>query len=153
MLKTTICLIVIAALFTGCEEQTHKNNYAEFALLSENQFTLTIDRVANGPEVQFPADSLKEGDYIATNEEIQYEINFSENGQTVTIESLENETVSGHRTNDGETSRRYDLNEGLFAGGRFIIWISNGQFEAEYTIYGSGIPIVRSERGVLAGPR
>jgi hypothetical protein len=99
--------------------------------------------------VQFPRDSLKESDYTATSEDIQYEITFSENGRIVTIESTETGSVVGERSNDGETSKRYELDEGLFAGGRFIIWISNGHFEAEYTIYGSGVPIIRSERGRL----
>jgi hypothetical protein len=151
MLKSTVSLFVIAALFTGCEEQARKNYNAEFSLLSENLFTLTIDRVANGPDVQFPADSLTESDYTAIEDDIRYEVTFSENGQAVTIESLETGTVSGERINDGETSRRYELDGGLFAGGRFIIWISNGQFEAEYTVYGSGVPIIRSERGKLTG--
>ena len=50
---------------------------------------------------------------------------------------------------DTEEYKKYDLDKGLFAGGRFFVWITEGQFEAEYTIYGSGVPIIRSERGYL----
>jgi hypothetical protein len=149
MRKICAGLVILAALFGGCEEQAHKNDAAAFSLLSDHTFMLTVDRVAQGPDVQFPHDSLIESDYTPTTEEIRYEITFSENGQTVAIESIENETVTGERSNDGETSKRYELDEGLFAGGRFIIWISNGHFEAEYTVYGSGVPIIRSERGKL----
>jgi hypothetical protein len=149
MRKICVNLVIIAVLFSGCEKQSHKTETAAFSLLSENTFILTIDRIANGPDVQFPGDSLKESDFTATDEDIHYGITFSENGRIITIESTVTDTVSGERANDGEASKRYELDEGLFAGGRFIIWISNGSFEAEYTVYGSGVPIIRSERGKL----
>jgi len=98
------------------------------------------------PNVQFPRDNLQESDYITTNEEISYDLIFSEDGQIVTIEPG---SVSGEIINDREEFKLYELVEGLFAGGRFVIWISHKDFEAEYTIYGSGIPIIRSERGKL----
>jgi hypothetical protein len=41
------------------------------------------------------------------------------------------------------------LTKNLFAGGRFVVWSSDGGFEAEYTVYGSGVPIISSERGPL----
>jgi len=41
--------------------------------------------------------------------------------------------------------RRFDLQKGVFAGGRFVV---RGD-EGEVTIYGSGVPIVSSERGKL----
>jgi hypothetical protein len=41
--------------------------------------------------------------------------------------------------------RRFELDEGAFAGGRFVI---RGD-EAELTMFGSGVPVVSSERGKL----
>ncbi len=58
-------------------------------------------------------------------------------------------SISGQKTNDGGESRFYELDEGVFAGGRFVIWTNNDSFEVELTIYGSGIPVVKSERGYL----
>jgi hypothetical protein len=144
-----IGVFILLIIFAGCEERQNSKT-VEFAQLAENTYSLTINRVAQNPEVQFPADSLKESDYTVTDEEINYEITFSEGGQNILIESLGNDSVSGERVNNGETSKRYELNDGLFAGGRFLIWIINGHFEAEYTVYGSGVPIIRSERGILS---
>jgi hypothetical protein len=149
MRKIPVSLFIVAVCFSGCEEQSHHNEPAAFSLLRENTFILTIDRVANGPDVQFPGDSLRDSDFTATDEDIHYEVTFSENGRIITIETIVKDTVGGERVNDGEASKRYALDEGLFAGGRFIVWISNGSFEAEYTVYGSGVPIIRSERGKL----
>jgi hypothetical protein len=149
MEKIRIGLAIFAVLFTSCEEQENKKDVTKFSLLGEKTFIFKIDRVASGPNVQFPHDILQESDYTETNEGIQYEITFLENDRIVTIESSGTGSVSGERSNDGEPSKCYELNEGLFAGGRFIIWISNDHFEAEYTLYGSGVPIIRSERGRL----
>jgi hypothetical protein len=45
---------------------------------------------------------------------------------------------------------RYELTEGAFAGGRFVIGSVASGLEAELTLYGSGVPIASSERGALA---
>ena len=54
---------------------------------------------------------------------------------------------------DEDDIRQYELGEDLLAsprtGGRFRVWVEDDHFEAEYTIYGSGVPIVLSERGTL----
>ena len=52
--------------------------------------------------------------------------------------SLEGTEIAGAA---GE--RRFELKEGAFAGGRFVL---RGD-EAELTLYGSGVPVVSSERG------
>jgi hypothetical protein len=36
-----------------------------------------------------------------------------------------------------------------FAGGRFAVWPGQTSLQAELTIYGSGVPIVSSEREAL----
>jgi hypothetical protein len=41
----------------------------------------------------------------------------------------------------------YSLVAGVFAGGRIVVWREAGGIQAELTIYGSGVPVVRSERG------
>jgi hypothetical protein len=46
----------------------------------------------------------------------------------------------------------YELTDGAFAGGRFLIWSTAAGLEAEITLYGSGVPISLSERGRLVRP-
>jgi len=146
MKKIIISLCIISVLFTMCKKQTDKDSTIEFSSLNGNNYILIVDRISNHPNVQFPRDNLQEDDYIPTNESIQYGVTFSENGQIVTIEPG---SFRGEKINDGEESELYELVEGVFAGGRFAIWINNNNFEAELTIYGSGVPIIKSERGNL----
>ena len=141
-------LAIMALFFAGCEKQSDKNDNPEFSSLNEKSFIFIIDRIAMGPEVAFPNDTLSESDYTDVTGGIQYEITFSDDGFIVTIKS-DTDIVIGERISDGTESKHYDIVEGLFAGGRFIVWIINDHFEAEYTIYGSGVPIIRSERGRL----
>ena len=63
--------------------------------------------------------------------------------------TIEPGSIRGQKTNKDDESKFYELDEGVFAGGRFVVWINNDSFEAELTIYGSGVPIIKSERGYL----
>ena len=119
---------------------------AEFLLLGGNDFIFEVSRISEHPNVQFPSDQLKENDYVEINHGSEYEVSFSEDMQTI---SIMHDSISGTIMEGTEEYKKYDLDKGLFAGGRFIVWITEDQFEAEYTIYGSGVPIVRSERGYL----
>ena len=40
----------------------------------------------------------------------------------------------------------------LAIGGRFVVQVGAAEFQAEYTAYGSGVPIVSSTRGDLKAP-
>jgi len=44
---------------------------------------------------------------------------------------------------------RHDLTVGTVAGGRFRVWVGETGLQAERTLYGSGVPILLSERGPL----
>jgi hypothetical protein len=144
--KLNAYLCIVFVFCTMCKKQTDNNDTIDFSLLNGGDYILKVDRLSQAPNVQFPRDSLYESYYTVTNEDIQHEVTFSEDGQLVSIKPG---PVSGVKTTDGKVSKFYELGDGLFAGGRFIIWINNKNFEAEYTIYGSGIPIIKSERGKL----
>ena len=144
--RSTIWLFAVCLLFSTCKKQEDNAEKADFSMLNGRSFILKVNRISMGPEVQFPRDSLNESDYTATNEDIQHEIDFSENGQSVTIKPG---PVTGTKTRDNGVCKFYELTGGLFAGGRFLIWIDKNEFEAEFTVYGSGVPIIRSERGKL----
>lgn len=144
MRKIIVFICIISVFFIMCQKQKDKNDTTGFSLLNGNSFIMKVDRVSNAPDVHFPADSLKESDYVPISENIQYNITFSADGQTLTIEPG---SVSGEKTNDSSGSVFYNIVNGLFAGGRFVIWKNNSVFVAEYTKYGSGVPIIKSERG------
>jgi hypothetical protein len=40
----------------------------------------------------------------------------------------------------------------LFAGGRFVVQASGNELHAELTVYGSGMPVTSSTRGLLETP-
>ncbi|MFO7369922.1 MAG: hypothetical protein R6X09_06605 [Bacteroidales bacterium] len=144
MKKTCIGLCAVAALFSMCDKQT--DEITPISLLYGKTYNLKVDKVSNLPDVQFPHDCLRESDYTATADDIQYELTFSADGKSVSIEPG---TVVGNRISVSENSVNYELGASLFAGGRLLIWMNPDGYEAEYTIYGSGVPIITSMRGVL----
>jgi hypothetical protein len=141
MKNLIICLLFSAVLFSMCEKQTD----TEFSKLKGNKFIFTVDRVASRPDVQYPLDSLVETNYIPADKVVEYQISFSDDAKTAIIDS----SFMGIKVIDGEKSKFYQITQGLYAGGRFIIWVDNKEFQAEFTVYGSGIPILKSERGKL----
>jgi len=121
-------------LFASCEVSDQSNKkVAEFSLLGGNEFVMGVDRISEMPDVQFPMDDLKESDYLKTLEGGVYYLSFSEDGRTVTIEPG---TIHGKKVMDGDKSKVYELEEGEFAGGRFVVWISNNTLPfGKYHIY------------------
>jgi hypothetical protein len=66
-------------------------------------------------------------------------------GDRATIVPLDGKraAISGRR--DPKSTDLFNLDAGLFAGGRLVV---RGE-RAEVTVYGSGVPVVSSERGAL----
>ena len=150
-----LVLTIVLFYLIGCSDNKSNDDFtitadtdflAEFTLLGGGNFLLKVNRIVNHPDVQFPYEELEEIDYQNTSEGRQYEVSFSENIETITILP---DSISGTLEKDENELKQYVLVKGLFAGGRFIIWITNNKFEAEFTIYGSGVPIIQSERGCL----
>ncbi len=147
LIKSIVMLLGFSLLMASCDEANLDDEYADtFSLLDGNSFVMEVDRILEISDGQLPMDDLQENDYIKIDEDIKYDVTFSEDGQTVTIEPG---SISGHKTDESGESGNYYLDEGVFAGGRFVVWTNNDSFEAELTIYGSGVPILRSERGYL----
>lgn len=114
--------------------------------LCGNELTLVVNRISEHPDIPMPFDRLDESDYAAVENAAAYQVSFSEDMKTVSIMP---DSVSGILVENTEGCLSYDLDNGLFAGGRFLLWINDDRFEGEYTIYGSGVPIISSERGTL----
>ena len=98
---------------------------------------------------------LLESDYQPVSDGSTYPILVSDRGSQVTIGKAHEMgprvhfPLKGSRTS-GTKAIAYDLHEGTFAGGRFVVWPDEQTLQAELTIYGSGLPIVLSVRGRLA---
>ncbi len=139
-------LILIAVLIlSGCDNDEHSDrNSKSFSTLT-GSYVFEVDRVSNHPNVQFP-DELSESNYLRISEVSKYDIDFSDDGEAITIKQ---NSLFGKKTNIKENMIEYNISESTFAGGRFLVWINGEDFEAELTIYGSGVPIIISERGYL----
>ena len=143
---TILCFSVIVCSGDKSIDDMDNSVAVQFTILNGSNFVFHVNRRADHPDVQLPFEELQETDYITTNNGRQYRVNFSENIETIIIIP---DSISGTLEKDTDELKQYALKEGLFAGGRFIVWIANNRFEAEYTIYGSGVPIIQSERGYL----
>lgn len=76
----------------------------------------------------------------------EYEVVVSQRGQRVTIGDT---PWIGERIPTQSSDLMFDLTEGAFAGGRFVVWQAAQGLQGELTLYGSGVPIAQSERGTL----
>ena len=141
-MKYLVICLGLLLLLAGC----NSSNSVEFSSLNGNNFVLKVDRISEHPKVQFPGSDLKKDDYQQIKDGALYTVIISEDGQNVIIGP---DLIRGQRTSDSNELKNYELDEGTFAGGRFVVWKDFDRFEAELTIYGSGVPIIKSERGRL----
>lgn len=117
---------------------------------------LKVDRAWDGTTgaPQFPSDALDEAAYKAVSTPRVYRVVVSDGGQLVTLRITDADTtLQAQRAKVTATVLQYDLPfTGLSAGGtggRFLVWSTANGLQAELTLYGSGVPITQSERGVL----
>jgi hypothetical protein len=109
---------------------------------------LTVDRAlrpgSSTLRVGVPTDPLSEADFAPVDGGARYRLVVSEDAAR--IEVVESQMVAQL---EQATAERliYGLVDGAFAGGRIMVWREPSGIQAELTIYGSGVPVVRSERG------
>jgi hypothetical protein len=117
--------------------------------LTDGIWQMHVDRKLKGlpGDVQFPSDPLDEEDYEPVDDGPVYKVVVSGEGKSVEIGD---EPFVGVLEPGNPGEWMFNLTEGTFAGGRFVVWASELALQAELTIYGSGVPIVSSERGPLA---
>lgn len=149
-MKTFVVIILpfslIVFLFRCNQRTTLQEAEIQNPLQLTGSYTFQVTRAAEHPDVQFPSDTLSEDMYELCDVERNYEILFSSDGNRISIQS---DSIAGQRSNQSNQYINFDLVKGLFAGGRFLIWLNEELIEAEFTIYGSGVPIIKSERGLL----
>jgi hypothetical protein len=144
MKNPIICLTLLLMLVSCNDINTGK--VTDFSTLNGNNYLMKVDRISDHPEVSLPSDNLNESNFTEYNEEKTYTVYFSGDGMTVTLDPGQ---LGGTRKEVLDNTVTYELTEGVFAGGRFIVWPDEDHFKAELTIYGSGVPIIWSERGNL----
>ena len=117
-------------------------------LLTDGTWALRVDRAWDGTSGSpgLPSDELQESDYDPVDDGPVYAVVVSESGAAVAVGDG---PMRGARTSAGAERSTYELGDGTFAGGRIVAWANAAGLEAELTIYGSGRPIVASERGDL----
>jgi len=115
---------------------------------AEGKWEMQVDRAWDHDlaDVQFPSDSLDEDDYQPVSNGTVYPVVASAGAASVSIGEA---PLLGELVASTAGTWTYDLSAGTFAGGRFVVWATLHGLQAELTIYGSGVPIVSSERGAL----
>ena len=116
--------------------------------IADGVWHFRVDRAWDGQSrgTGLPADPLIEADYVPVSEGSEYSVVVSDSASHVSIGDT---PIEGQVTLSVDDRVTYDLNDGTFAGGRFVVWEADLGLQAELTIYGSGLPIVASERGDL----
>jgi len=149
VLRLAVCLLAVGSLSCGASpgvtQPTTTSTVA--GLLAAGSWELRVDRVwAGAPgSVMYPTDELAESDFRPSPSPIKYSMIFSAQATAVSIG--DSPTMKGTLASQTDQRVMYWLKEGLFAGGRLVIWQAGQELQGELTIYGSGVPIVKSERG------
>ena len=101
-------------------------------------------------------DQVDESEYRPISKGSTYPIRVSERGARVEIGGEKRlaaqPPMTGVRSSPAEPLL-YDLDDGTFAGGRFVVWSGKNGLQGELTIYGSGVYIITSERGPISRPQ
>lgn len=148
VLRFAICVCVVASLSCGASP-TKPATSTVTALLAGSSSELRVDRVwAGAPgSPTYPTSDLPESDFRPSTASTRYPMLFSTSAAIVSLgDSL---AIKGSLASETAGRATYTLNEGLFAGGRLVIWQAGAELQGELTIYGSGVPIIKSERGTV----
>jgi hypothetical protein len=116
---------------------------------ADGDFVLRVTRRWDGDpsDIALPSMAFDEDDYQAVAPTDRYEVVISQVLDHVTITPETEPAIEGTLAKGTAGTLSYVLD--AFAGGRLLIWTSGSGLQAELTLYGSGVPIVSSERGEL----
>lgn len=146
----------------GCNPATTSSPSTPTMTTQAKHFTFRVDRTLDRSSGKAPSDELTASSYKPEAPADRWEITIEEtdggserarvivskipasNEQMERFEGKEM-TPSQRPKAAAASERWFDIDKGMFAGGRFVM---RGD-EGELTTYGSGVPIVRSERGTL----
>ena len=148
-------LVLSTALAAGCapagEPTAPPGSASSLPTPAAGRYVMRVDRVwGRTTQPARPDDELPPESYRAEAPADRWEVTLEGSRVVLTPVSPSNggpRRLEGAETAPaaGATERRFELGPGAFAGGRFVL---RGD-EAELTMFGSGVPIVSSERGTL----
>lgn len=142
-MKYVMLSCIVLALF-GCNGSSVMNGEpASIEQLDGHTFLYVVEREIEGPLQDFTIDDSL---YVEVGDGDEYEVEFSEDHASVLITPGE---LQGSLQTEENDSLEYNISDGYFAGGRFVVWIEDEKFYAELTEFGSGIPIIASGKGSL----
>jgi hypothetical protein len=160
MLRRIVILVLMAVATASCHagpgggDDAVGGGTASADQFVDGAWELRVDRalptIGGNRRIQ-----LVESDYQPVSDGSTYPILVSDRGSQVTIGKAHEMGPRAHFPLKGSRTSAtkaiaYDLHEGTFAGGRFVVWPDEQTLQAELTIYGSGLPIILSVRGRLA---
>jgi len=121
---------------------------ASLDAFADGEWSLHVDRTWDGAsaKVTAPTDALSEADYHPTAEPTVHLVVVQKDGAFVSVGAS---PIHGSRSAASPTAIEFELSDGTFAGGRFVVRPGGKTLEAELTLFGSGRPIVESHRGEL----
>lgn len=151
-----LATLALAASF-GLSEPSASDQVSRSRPLAQDQFSdgsweLRIDRVWHPAGGRIPTSlELPDADFRLVSNGPRYSVVVSDHGRSISIleQGANKPRVTGTRRTSGERVS-FELEEGLFAGGRLSVWASASALEAEFLIYGSGVLLVAGERGALS---
>ena len=125
----------------SCVEANHPYSYRP-----TREARQPVRAVAPGA-VELPESAYDDIESAAT-----HTVTFSADLETVEVVSLEDgQRLLGTQQDRGAQRIAYDLD--AFAGGQFVVRFDEDELEAGITLFGSGVPIISSTRGLLAPTR
>jgi hypothetical protein len=152
LLGSVVVVAAYVARHVGARGPGGDNAAVSLDEFTDGQWGLRVDRAWDGLDggISFPSDPLAEDDYEPVSGGPVYPIVVTDLGSRVAVGAT---PLEGARSSTDGDRIVFELSEGTFAGGRFAVWGLNHGLQAELTIYGSGRPIVKSERGSLIRQR
>jgi len=146
--RSALALLLLTCLLGNCNKSpdTAANTTAA---PTTNTFIFQITEIADHPHVHFPNDTVSEHEFQADSNGRSYDVRFSADEDTVFVK---HDSLICIRVSEVGVVRKYNITNWM-AGGRFLVLLGMSPLKAELTQYGSGVPIIRSERGVLLPAR
>ena len=135
--------VLVSVLACGACTPTD-SSLSESAGFHDGAWVLVVDRALRDGRgtAGFPSTPLSESDFAPAAGNTTYQVDVSEQGARIVI----NATLAPATPGSGKGNQ---IVEGSFAGGRFVASQISGDLQGELTTYGSGRPVLRSERGPL----
>ena len=145
VLKNALLLSCLIFTVIGCDESCSGNEEpVSFDQLDGNAFLFVVEQKIEGSVTD--GFSIDDSLYVAVENGNLYTVSFSVDHSKISINPGD---LSGSLETETDEILKYVIDDGFFAGGRFVVWIENRRFHAELTEYGSGVPVVASEKGTL----